>query len=77
MQLVRPTSDREFITKFGAVLTIVEFVGLPFEQRSPAACVPQYVLIGAPTIPSYLSGSAFTRGARVRVAALGTRIGPL
>ena len=52
MQLVRPTSNREFITKFGAVLTMVEFVGRPFEQRSPAACVPQYVLIGASTIPS-------------------------
>ena len=31
---------------------MVEFEGLPFEQRSPATRVPQYVPIGAPTIPS-------------------------
>ena len=52
MQLVRPHSEHEFITQSGAVLTMVDFVGLPFEQMSPAACVPQYTLIGAPTIPS-------------------------
>ena len=52
MQLLRPTSDREFITKSGTVLAMVEFVGLPFEQRSPAARVPQFLLIGAATIPS-------------------------
>ena len=28
------------------------FVGIPLEQRAPVARVPQYVLIGAPTIPS-------------------------
>ena len=51
MQLVRPPSEHEFITKSGAVFTMFEFVGLPFEQMSPAACVPQYMLIGTPPLP--------------------------
>ena len=36
---------------------MVEFVGLPFEQRSPAARVPQFLLIGAATDPVVLSGT--------------------
>ena len=52
MQLVRPTSDREFITKSGAVFTVFELVGLPFRAEVPAARVPKYVLVGAATIPS-------------------------
>ena len=51
MQLVRPPSAREFVTESGAVFTMFEFVGHPFERMSPAACVPQYMLIGAPPLP--------------------------
>ena len=75
MQLVRPTSDRELITKSGAVFTMVEFACLPFEQRPPAARVPQYVLIGAPTIQS--CSRVVPSLAAPESAALGTRIDPL
>ena len=33
------------------MFTRFEFVGHPFERMSPAACVPQYMLIGARLLP--------------------------